>query len=314
MKRKQRTFTDYKDLGFSDKVSNQAGRAINKDGTFNIRKHGLKFLEHYSFFHALLTIRWWKFLVIVLTTYFVLNIVFASLYMITGFENLTGMAQGSFWEHYLEAFFFSTQTFTTVGYGRVNPVGLMGNVVASFESLVGLMCFALATGILYGRFSRPVEKFIYSENLLVAPFKDHTALMFRLANAKNNVLSNVQIEIMLSISEKENETFYRKFYELTLERKRVNFLTLSWTVVHPMDEDSPLYRFSEQDFKEADVELLILINGYDDTYGQNVHARHSYKYNEFIWNAKFTPMFKRSEDEQYTILELDKISDFQLIG
>ncbi len=314
MRKKRRAFTDYKDLGFSDKVSNQAGRAINKDGTFNIRKRGLNFLEHYSFFHALLTISWWKFLVIVLTTYFVLNVLFAFLYMITGYENLTGIAPGSFWQHFLEAFFFSTQTFTTVGYGRINPIGFMGNVVSAFESLVGLMSFALATGVLYGRFSRPVEKFIYSENLLVAPFKDQTGLMFRLANAKNNVLSNVQIEVMLSMSENDNGAISRKFYELILERKRINFLTLSWTVVHPMDENSPLFGFSEQDFKEADVELLILINGYDDTYGQNVHARHSYKFHEFIWNAKFTPMFKRSEDEQYTILELDKISDFMSVG
>jgi inward rectifier potassium channel len=311
MKRKQRIFNDYKDLGFSDKVSNQAGRAINKDGSFNIQKRGLRFLDHYSFFHALITIRWWKFHAIVVLTYIILNLVFASLYMLAGYHNLSGIAGDSFWEQFLESFFFSTQTFTTVGYGRINPVGFTGNVIAAVESLIGLMSFALATGILYGRFSRPVEKFIYSDNLLVAPYKDHTALMFRIANAKNNVLSNVDIEIMLSMTIKENETKLRKFYELTLERKRINFLTLSWTVVHPIDENSPLFGYENQDFMESDVELLILINGYDDTYGQNVHVRHSYTHYEFIWNARFTPMFKRSDDEQYTILELDKISNYE---
>lgn len=313
MKRRLRTFADYKDLGFSDKVSSQAGRAINKDGSFNIRKRGLRFLEHYSFFHALITIKWWKFYSIVLLAYISVNALFAFMYMIIGYENLTGIAAGSFWEHFIEAFFFSTQTFTTVGYGRINPIGFMGNVVSAFESLVGLMSFALATGVLYGRFSRPVEKFIYSENLLVAPFKEHTALMFRIANAKNNVLSNVQIEIMLSMNVKDDGTSTRKFYELFLERKRVNFLSLSWTVVHPIDENSPLFGYSENDFTESDVELLILINAYDDTYGQNVHTRHSYKFHEFIWNARFTPMFRRSDDEQYTILELDKISDYQKV-
>jgi len=313
MKRKLRTFTDYKDLGFSDKSSNQAGRAINKDGSFNIRKRGLRFLEHYSFFHALITARWWKFHGIVVLTYFILNILFAFLYMLAGYHTLNGLIAESFWEQFAESFFFSTQTFTTVGYGRINPVGFASNMIAAVESLVGLMSFALATGILYGRFSRPVEKFIYSENLLVAPFKGGSALMFRIANAKNNVLSNVNIEIMLSMTVNENGTLVRKFYELTLERKYVNFLTLSWTVVHPLDEQSPLSGFTEQDFTDCDVELLILINGYDDTYGQNVHARHSYKYHEFIWNARFTPMFKRSDDDHYTILELDKINNFQLL-
>lgn len=311
MKRKLRTFNDYKDLGLSDKVTSQAGRAINKDGTFNIRKRGLRFLEQYSFFHALITVKWWKFYGIIVLTYCILNVFFAFLYMLAGYHNLSGMVAGSFLEQFFESFFFSTQTFTTVGYGRINPVGFASNIIASVESLVGLMSFALATGILYGRFSRPVEKFIYSDNLLVAPYKDITALMFRIANAKNNVLSNVDVELMLSMNVTENGTQIRKFYELQLERKRINFLTLSWTVVHPVDEQSPLSGYEKQDFIDADVEVLILINGYDDTYGQNVHARHSYKYYEFIWNAKFTPMFKRSDDEQYTILELDKISEYQ---
>lgn len=307
-----KTLVENNDTGFSNKASSQAGRYVNKDGSFNIQKRGLPVMERISFFHALITMKWFKFFILVLCSYILLNLMFAGLYLLSGLENLSGMTPenpiGEFWE----AFFFSTQTFTTVGYGRVNPVGMASNIISAAESLTGLLYFALATGVLYGRFSRPVEKFLYSDMMLITPYKDITALMFRIANAKNNVLSNVEIEPIMSMTiTDDNGVASRRFFALKLERNRINFLTLSWTVVHPIDENSPLYGFTPQDLEESDAELLLLINGYDDTYAQNVHARQSYKWHEVVWNAKFKVMFHPSDDNQRTILDLDRINDIE---
>ncbi|MBK9248146.1 MAG: hypothetical protein IPM69_08560 [Ignavibacteria bacterium] len=307
-----KTLVENNDTGFSNKASSQAGRYVNKDGSFNIEKRGLPLMERISFFHSLITMKWLKFYALVLCSYILLNLMFAGLYMLSGLENLSGMTTdnpiGEFWE----AFFFSTQTFTTVGYGRVNPIGMASNFISAAESLTGLLYFALATGVFYGRFSRPVEKFLYSDAMLIAPYKDITALMFRIANAKNNVLSNVEIEPIMSMTiTDDNGVASRRFFALKLERNRINFLTLSWTVVHPIDENSPLFSFTPQDFEESDAELLLLINGYDDTYAQNVHARQSYKWHEVVWNARFRTMFHPSDDKQRTILDLDRINDIE---
>jgi inward rectifier potassium channel len=212
-----------------------------------------------------------------------------------------------------EAFFFSAQTLTTVGYGRINPAGLMANILASAEALLGLMSFALVTGLLYGRFARPVASLVFSENVLIAPFQEGTALMLRFANARNNDLAEVEADIILSILVDEGERTVRKYFTLELERSKVTAMPLTWTLVHSLRAESPFIDMNLEDLTEMEGELLVTVKALDTTFSQIVYSRHSYRADSFIWNARFLPCFHRSEDGTETILEMDKLSKHELL-
>jgi inward rectifier potassium channel len=298
------------DTGFSNKADTASSRFVNKDGSFNIRKSGLGFITRFSIFQTMLTIPRWKFISVILTFYIVINLLFTSIYLSIGTEQLQGMIGGVPWVKFKEVFYFSTQTFTTVGYGRVNPLGDGVNIVASLESLTGLLSLAIATGLIYGRFARPKAYLIFSEHAVISPYKDKTALMFRFVNFKNNhSLTDVEVKVNVGMKVQENgEEASYKYYTLILERERVESLPMSWTVVHPLDENSPLNGFTHEDMKHADVEIYTLIRGFDDVFSDMVQQRTSYTYHEILFNRKFSKMFRESEDGMTTILELDKLS------
>ena len=307
---------EYKDFGLSNKIAEQGSRFINRDGSFNVEKRGLPFHVRFSFYHTLITMSWWKFNAIVLISYLIVNFVFGTIYYFIGMEtSMAGVVGTTAIEKYSEALFFSIQTLTTVGYGRVSPIGLWSNVVAGLESLLGLLAFALATGLLYGRFSRPVAHIVFSENALIAPYKrDGKALMLRIANAKNNQIMNMTAQLMMSWIETDNAETTRKFYTLPLEREMINFMAMSWTIVHPIDENSPLWSISKADFDAADAEIMIVLSGFDETFAQTVHARSSYKFYEVVWNAKFDNIFRKSENGRDTIIDLDRIGAHTLLA
>ena len=301
---------EFKDLGFGSKASNQTKRLINKDGSFNVERRGLPLKQSLSFYHSLLTISWMKFHTVVLVSYILINLFFASVYMWIGVENLQGIVGKTFIERFWDSFFFSVQTFTTVGYGRISPVGFTAGAVSAIESLMGLMGFALATGLIYGRFSRPDAKILYSENAVIAPYQDGKAFEFRIVNSRKNQLIEVELQVMLSMKEPESSKTKRKFHELKLERQKVNFFALSWTVVHPIDDNSPLNGISEEDLINSDAEFLILLKAFDDTFSQTVHSRASYKYHEVVWGARFSNIFVESEKE-ITTIDLGKFNDIE---
>ena len=308
-----KSLKDYNDSGLSSLVANQGSRLLNKDGSFNVHKTGVPLMQRLSFFNAMITMPLWKFLTIILSAYFTLNLLFAGVYFLIGIEQFSGTNGGDLIDQFLEEFFFSAQTLTTVGYGRVNPVGLLANIVAAFEAMTGVLCFALATGLLYGRFSRPVANIIFSEKALMAPFHDGKALMFRLANAKNNPLVDAEVQVLLSMVVGDNGRSVRRFFDLPLQLKTINFLTLNWTVVHPIDDKSPFFGLTGEDLAKADAEIMISLKAFDDTFAQTVSARHSYKFDEIEWNARFRTMFERSKDGKTTVLHLDKIGDFEKV-
>lgn len=310
MRRISRRFREEKDTGFGTSSTMQGGRLLNKDGTYNVIRQGQPIGTRLNHFHDLITMSWWKFNPMVISAYLFINIGFSLLYYWIGVEELGGMIGSSIQDQLLEAFFFSCQTFTTVGYGRVNPVGHSAALVASFESLAGLMSFALATGLLYGRFSRPHARLLFSEQALIAPYQQGTGFMLRFCNLRKNQLIECEAQLMLSVVEEENSRGMRKFYPLNLERSKVNSLALSWTVVHPIDQDSPLQGLGESDLKNMQAEFIFMFKAFDDTYAQAVHARYSYPWHEIKWGAKFVPMYHRADDGDATILELDKVSTY----
>ncbi|MES2731103.1 MAG: ion channel [Bacteroidota bacterium] len=307
-----RKIADQRDPGFGVKIDNQGDRFVNRDGSFNIEKKGASFWQRFNFYHAMITMTWGHFILVILGAYLLINICFAGLYMIIGFENLAGTVAISPMEKFFEAFFFSAQTFTTVGYGRVNPVGLLANFLVVFELLLGLLSLAIATGLFYARSSRPVGKIIFSDQAIISPYRTFTGLMFRIANAQNNQLIEVEVQFMLSWIETENGASVRKFYELALERNKVSFLWASWTVVHPIDEKSPLFGFTEADMAETDAEFMIIIKGFDDTYFQNVYVRTSYKFYEIMWGAKFISTYGRSEKGS-TVVDLSTLGRYEKV-
>lgn len=300
-----------KDTGFGTNASNYGGRSVNKDGTLNVRREGVDGFTKLSIFQAMLTMPLWKFIAVILAFYFGLSLAFAGIYFFIGIDQLQGLMDGSGWKHFKEVFYFSTQTFTTVGYGRVNPVGDAANIVSSIEALTGFLSFAIATGLIYGRFAKPNSYIVFSHNALISPFHGHTGLMFRLVQYKDkHALTDVEIIINLGMVVHEDGKQTYKFYRLDLERSKIDSLAMNWTIVHPIDEKSPLYGFTEEDMKNADLELYVLVRGFDEVFSSVVQKRTSYTYHEILFHKKFLPMYHESEDGRTTILELHKLNDF----
>ncbi len=296
--------------GFGTNAQDYGGRFVNKSGQANVEKQGISFLERISWYHAMLAMPRWKFFFIIFAFYIIVNFVFACIYYFVGVEHLSGMKVGSESEKFAEAFFFSAQTFTTVGYGRISPSGFGTSAIAAFEALIGLLSFALATGLLYGRFSKPTAYLKFSGNAVIAPFKDDTALMLRISPFKNTALTDAEAKLTLGMPIEENGKMVNRFFPLQLEYDKVNALTLSWTIVHPITEDSPLYGFTKEDYENNRGELLIFIKAFDDMFSNTVVARSSYTFKEVVWGAKFIPMYHRNETDDATILDLEKLNSF----
>lgn len=306
-KGKPLTDEEIKDLGFGGK-ENQDKRIINNDGSFNMRRKGIPFREYFNFYHYLVSVSWTKFLLIIFFGYIILNLAFACVYYAVGADHLLGIIGQTPFEKFSEAFFFSAQSFTTVGYGRISPEGFITSTLASFEALVGLLALALATGLFYGRFSRPVAKILSSKNALIAPFKDITGFMFRVANKQRSQMVEVEVRVMYSIMEED----IRKFYSLILEYHKIVFFPSIWTVNHPIDENSPLYGKTREDLLEGKAEFLVLIKGFDDTFSTNVHSRLSYTADELVWGAKFVNIFGKDEEGNGTVA-LNRISEYNRV-
>ena len=299
------------DTGFGTNASNYGGRFINRDGTFNLRKEGMSFVQRFSIYHSLLTMPRWKLITLIVLFYIAINLGYSLVYLALGADQLTGVVATTPWGKFKEAFFFSAETFTTVGYGRVNPVGDGANIVAAIEALSGWLSFALATGLIFGRFARPRSFLVFSDFALISPFKDKTALMFRFASYKDNhTLTDVQIRVNIGLKMMKEGSEEYVYYDLSLERTKVESLPMNWTVVHPIDDQSPLLGFTAEDMEASDVELYVLIRGFDDVYSNLVQQRTSYTYHEIRFNGKFVPMYRESEDGRTTILELHKLNEF----
>ena len=299
--------------GFGSNSSNYGGRFLTKNGNANVRKDGIGFIESISWYHTMLNIPRWKFLFIILLFYVVVNLFFAILYFLIGVEHLNGITANTNLEKFGQAYFFSVQTYTTVGYGNINPTGFLASFVSSIEALIGLLTFAIATGLFYGRFSRPSAFVRFSENAIIAPYQNGKALMFRLAPYKNTNLVDAEMRLTLGISVEENGVVVNKFYTLPLEMERVNALTLSWTIVHPIDEESPLFGFKESDYKNIQGEFLVFFKTFEDMYSSTVVKRTSYTFSEVVYGAKFVSMFTRSSQNDKTLLHLDKLNAFERV-
>jgi inward rectifier potassium channel len=295
------------DPGLTQQFTAPFRRAINKDGTFNVHRRGTTWRDVHPYLH-LINMGWPKFLATLFLGYVLINIVFAGIYFAMGPGQLEGGESSTLSGRFLNGFFFSAHTLSTVGYGNISPKGMAANVVSSFEALVGVLGFAVATGLLFGRVSRPSARIGFSENMVVAPYQDGTSLQFRVVNRRPNSLMELEVRPMLMTVEPANGQPKRTYQLLKLERETVLFFPLTWTVVHPIEADSPLWGKTAEDLARLQAEILILVKAYDDTFSQTVLTRYSYRHDEIVWGKRFAPAFYVDEEGDL-VLEVRKVGE-----
>ena len=191
---------------------------------------------------------------------------------------------------------------------------LLSGIGNAFEALFGLMSFAFITGLLYGRFIKPTAKILFSENALISPYNgDGRAIMFRVANKRKNELIETSATVMMMTVDKTSDGYSRNYTDLELEIDAIKFFPLNWTIVHPIDENSPLYGKGKDFFESHDVEFLVLIKAFDDTFSQTVYARYSYKWDEVVWGAKYLRPFYLDDDGR-VVMDLADLNNYEKVS
>ncbi len=296
------------EFGFTNQYSGSNKRIINKDGSFNLVRIG----EKKSLFHNLITTSWPRFFLYIAGFYLVINIVFACIYLLIDFDGIGMTSDYEVQNRFLIASFFSAQTLTTVGYGSLYPLSAIVSFLAAIEALMGLMSFAIFTGLMYGRFSKPRPGIRFSRNMVYAPHKEGHAIMFRVANERDHNLTELEARILMSIVTEENHKENRKYQALIVENNKITNFPLNWTIVHYIDENSPLFGLSLDQLMKSELEMLVTIRGYNESAGQNFHSKSSYTTQEIIWNAKFKIPYYFREDG-VTVFEINKIDEYQIL-
>ena len=232
-----------RDLGFGSLAMHPHHRLINRDGSFNVRRLHEGLLDKLFGYHALVNLDWTRFCLLLGIWYVAINALFALGYMALGPGALQGNYEGSlFWR----AFFFSIHTFATVGYGNIVPVSFLANALVALQTLFGLLSLAVATGLVFARFSRPNARMLYSNSALIAPYREQSSFQFRVVNGRRSQLLNVQALVIHSRFEWVDNARVRRFYTLELERNFVAVFPANWTIVHPISKQSPCRRFSRR--------------------------------------------------------------------
>lgn len=302
------------DTGLGTQTGSVGGRFLNKDGSFNVRKQGLSYWKRISFYSHLLELSWLQFLGIILACYLLMNAIFTVGYLLIGTEQLQGFYSATGWGRVREVYYFSAQTFTTVGYGRINPTAHGADLLATIQMMSGWLFFALVTGLLYGRFTRPKAFIAFSRQAVISPFQNGTAFMFRMVPYKTlHNLTDVHVVVNVSLQVNENGKGEYRFFSLPLERSRIDMFNLNWTIVHPVTEESPLLHFREEDLAASDAEVMVQVTGFDPVFSATVTARTSYTYREVVWGAKFLPMYFEADGDTTTVLDLSKLDLFEKV-
>lgn len=300
------------DPGLTQQYTGTLRRAINPDGSFNVLRSGLNWRDRSPYVY-LITTTWPRFFTWMLLGYLMVNIIFALLYYVLGDGALQGgIEQHSDWERFLNGFFFSSHTLTTVGFGSIAPHTPAANMMAAGEAMIGLLAFAVATGLLFGRVSQPTARIGFSSRAIIAPYQNGQSLMFRIVNRRVNALMELQARVILMTVSGDSDQRKREYRLLNLERPDISFFPLTWTVVHAINDESPLFGKTAEDLERSQAEFLIMIKAWDETFGQTVIQRYSYRFDEITWGAKFDPAFAINEHGDM-VLQIDRVSDHSQI-
>jgi inward rectifier potassium channel len=295
------------DLGLGGKMSDRSRvRLLNRDGTFNVRRNDLNAFHPYNAYHTLLALPVPRLLALMAACYVGTNLLFACLYWVAGRGALAGAALSPL-ARFEDCLFFSVQTLATIGYGKLVPDTRTANFLVAIEALVGLLGFAILSGLLFARFTRPTAKISFSRNALIAPYRNGWALMFRLVNLRNHDLTDVHAVVSFSRWVGEHGMRRRRFDQLALERDAIIFMPLHWVIVHPITEASPLRGLTQEMLASADPEIVCLLSAADETFAQIVHAKTSYDKTDIAWGARFLDMYLPDTDR--VAIDLARLHD-----
>ena len=285
-------------------------RLLNRDGTDNIdRSQMMRGLD--DLYHQLLSLRWSRFFLATVILYIAINFLFGLVYFLLGPESISGSAAPTTFHFFVNCFFFSVQTFSTIGYGVMAPAGIFSNIMVALEAFTGMLSIAVMSGILFARFARPTARIQFSDKALITQHRGHQSLVFRLANARLNLVAEATISVILLKAEVTPEgQSMRVQYDLPLIRNRSLFFAASWIVAHRIDGHSPLWNLSAKDLEADNAEIFISVTGFDETFSQTINARFSYLYDEIIWGGQFVDMVSRHEGKLR--VDLRKISEIDL--
>lgn len=272
-------------------------RMVNRDRRLSIIRKGSSKLNGSDLYHLLLTIPWSAFLTGAGVLYILANAIFAILYLLGG-DCIANAKPGSFGD----AFFFSVQTLATIGYGAMYPRTPYANIIVALEAWVGLLSIALITGLAFARCSRPTAKVLFSNVAVITPFNGVPTFMFRTANQRRNLIVEAAIRVSLTRQEITQEGYsIRRLYDLDLVRRETPIFALTWTVMHPITESSPLYGLTKEDLQAQETEIIITLTGLDETVSQTIHARYSYTSPEILWNLHFVDLFSENSSGKRVI-------------
>lgn len=314
-KNPQQNNDDKNDLGFGSRLSQGTNeRLLNRDGSFNVFRDGISVAQSLSIYHLLVSVSWTKFFLFVAAGFTTVNIIFAMGYFALGPGILFGSDAVSETERFMDCFFFSVQTLATIGYGKMSPVGLLPNILVALEALFGLIGLSIVTGLSFARFARPNTMILYSDNAVIAPFREGTAFMFRMINQRSSQLIQVEAQVIFSKMVQKDGKRIRHYFPLVLERSKVMFFPLHWTVVHYISENSPMKDETMRSLAESESEFMILVNAVDETYSQTVYSRSSYRFDEVVWGAKFKDMFETGRDGKPVGVRLERIHEYDRVG
>ena len=298
-----------RDLGFGSVVAGESRqRLLNQDGTFNVQRTGLPFLSSLNIYHTVISMSWIKFIGLTLLLYFLTNVVFGVFYAAFGANALIDTSEIPTANMLLRGFFFSVQTFATIGYGTIHPIGILPNLLVTVESYYSMIVTALITGIVFARFARPTARILFSEVAVVAPYRGIEGFMFRMVNGRSSQLIEVGVQVLFSRFVEQHGKISRRFDYLELERDHVAFFPLALTIVHPLDDKSPMFGLTEEDFKKTDAEILILISATDETFASVVYTRSSYKAAEIKLGSKFAGIYNPVKEGEPLSIDINKLS------
>jgi inward rectifier potassium channel len=295
------------DLGLGGRLSERSRvRLLNRDGTFNVRRNNLSAFHPYNAYHTLLSLPVPRLLALMVAGYVVTNLSFACLYWLAGPGALAGSTPMPL-ARFEDCLFFSVQTLATIGYGKLVPNTTLANGLVALEALIGLLGFAVLSGLLFARFTRPTAKIRFSRHAIVAPYENGWALMFRLVNLRNHDLTDVHAVVSMARWIEENGKRRRRFDQLALERDFIIFMPLHWVVVHPITDSSPFRGLTPESLAAADPEVVCLISADDETFAQTVHAKTSYNMSDIVWGARFLDMYLA--DTGRVAIDLNRLHD-----
>ncbi|MDE3015734.1 MAG: ATP-sensitive inward rectifier potassium channel 10 [Pseudomonadota bacterium] len=276
--------------GNSDKASAQA-RLLPREGAFHAVRLGHRRRWREDIYVRLMEVRWPFLFCGFAALYLTLNLIFAAAYVAA--DGINGARPGSF----ADAFFFSVQTLSTIGYGTLSPSGTAANLLVTVEAMLGFAYFAVVTGLMFAKFSRPTARVLFSDKAVVCPYNGVPHLMLRLANQRGNRIVDAKVHVTVLRDEVSAEGHkMRRFHDLPPVRERVPVLQLTWTVMHPLDEKSPLHGLTPEMLRDGNMEIVISLTGLDETLSQIIHARYSYIAEEVAFGHAFADILRRTGD------------------